>query len=59
MSLIDDDYTEQGSYPLLNIEQSGSTLKITLNATGACQLAEGYPLGIRAFMKVLRVADMM
>lgn len=42
------------SYPLLNIEEADGTLTISLYAVGACQVAEGFPLGLIAWLEPIR-----
>ena len=45
---------EQGSYPLLNIEEANGNLTISLYAVLACQMAEGFPLGLSAWLEPIR-----
>ena len=48
------DEAEMGSYPLLNIEEAGGSLTISLYAIGACQAAEGFPLGLISWLEPIR-----
>ena len=45
---------ELGSFPLLNIEEANGSLTISLYAVGACQFAEGYPLGLIEWLEPIR-----
>ena len=45
---------EESSYPLLNIEEAGGNLTISLYAVGACEEAEGFPLGLISWLEPIR-----
>ena len=45
---------EMGNYPLLNIEEANGNLTISLYVVGACQAAEGFPLGLISWLEPIR-----
>ena len=45
---------EFGNHPLLNIEEGNGTLTISLYAVGAGHFAEGFPLGLIAWLEPIR-----